>query len=196
MREADQHIVSSLQAARQSRAQGGSAAFHARPAFSQSEWLTPKQGCFKCCARLCERCPQGVHQVEAGQQHASCQVTMMFLLVKTFTLCTTVTTTLTNQQLDCERLSDTVYKQFWQVSQLIVFEELQCEKDYILKHTRLMYSKVSLACEHASFTVLTPYSSVCKRNSIAKQRPSKISRARPCKQFDGVKYSLISYSSP
>jgi len=67
--------------------------------------------------------------VEAGQQHVCCQVTMVFLLVKTFTLCTTVTTTLTTQQLDCERLSDTVYRDFWQVRRLIAFEELQCEKE-------------------------------------------------------------------
>ena len=67
---------------------------------------------------------------------------MIFLVV---TLCTTVTTTLTTQRLDYERLSDTVYKIFWQVSQLTAFEELQCEKNYILKHTRLMYIEVSLA---------------------------------------------------
>ncbi len=75
---------------------------------------------------------------------------MIFLFVKFFTLCTTVTTTLTTQQLDCERLSDTVYKPLWQVSQLTVFEELQCEKDYILKHVRLMYIKASLACRRHS----------------------------------------------
>ncbi len=42
MLEADSYIVSNLQAARQSRAQGSPAAFHARQAFSQSEWLAPK----------------------------------------------------------------------------------------------------------------------------------------------------------
>lgn len=67
--------------------------------------------------------------MEAGEQHACRQVNMIFLSIQTFTLCTTVTITLTTQQLDCKRLCDTVYKEFWQVSRLTVFKELQCEKE-------------------------------------------------------------------